>query len=156
MIYNGKCSEKFFNTALADVVQKIVYNYTNDTPLLQFWLENTRKNFTYVKRTWEIANNPTTCVFWHMIVKSLQFLFIDIWFTFSFNQLQINDYYPLLTINPLQTIRQLLSMNCLSVFDHFVGLALKGLITGSIGNISAIRTLESTLFECFFCARNKH
>ena len=26
-----------------------------------------------------------------------------------------------------QTIRQLLSTNCLSVFDHFVGLALKGL-----------------------------
>ena len=27
-----------------------------------------------------------------------------------------------------QTIRRLLSTNCLSVFDHFVGLALKGLI----------------------------
>ena len=26
-----------------------------------------------------------------------------------------------------QTIRRLLAMNCLSVFDHFVGLALKGL-----------------------------
>ena len=26
-----------------------------------------------------------------------------------------------------QTIRQLLSTNCLSVFDHFIGLALKGL-----------------------------
>ena len=26
-----------------------------------------------------------------------------------------------------QTIRRLLSTNCLSVFDHFVGLALKGL-----------------------------
>ena len=26
-----------------------------------------------------------------------------------------------------QTIRQLLPMNCLSLFDHFVGLALKGL-----------------------------
>ena len=27
-----------------------------------------------------------------------------------------------------QTIRRLLPTNCLSVFDHFVGLALKGLI----------------------------
>ena len=27
-----------------------------------------------------------------------------------------------------QTIRRLLQTNCLSVFDHFVGLALKGLI----------------------------
>ena len=31
-----------------------------------------------------------------------------------------------------QTIRWLLPMNCLSVFDHFVGLALKGLITMKI------------------------
>ena len=28
-----------------------------------------------------------------------------------------------------QTIRQLLPTNCLSVFDHFVGLALKGLMS---------------------------
>ena len=28
-----------------------------------------------------------------------------------------------------QAIRRLLSANCLSLFDHFVGLALKGLIT---------------------------
>ena len=30
-------------------------------------------------------------------------------------------------VNHTQTIRQLLSTNCLSVFDHFVGLKLKGL-----------------------------
>ena len=30
-------------------------------------------------------------------------------------------------IKHTQTIRQLLPTNCLSVFDHFVGLALKGL-----------------------------
>ena len=32
-----------------------------------------------------------------------------------------------------QTIRRLLLTNCLSVFDHFVELALKGLILGSRG-----------------------
>ena len=31
-----------------------------------------------------------------------------------------------------QTIRRLLPTNCLSVFDHFVGLALKGLIQQTI------------------------
>ena len=30
-------------------------------------------------------------------------------------------------VRPTQTIRRLLPMNCLSVFDHFVGLVLKGL-----------------------------
>ena len=32
-----------------------------------------------------------------------------------------------------QTIRRLLPTNCLSVFDHFMGLALKGLRNSSIG-----------------------
>ena len=31
-----------------------------------------------------------------------------------------------------QTIRRLLPTNCLSVFDHFMRLALKGLITGQL------------------------
>ena len=30
-------------------------------------------------------------------------------------------------VKHIQTIRRLLPTNCLSVFDHFVGLALKGL-----------------------------
>ena len=30
-------------------------------------------------------------------------------------------------VKHIQTIRRLLPKNCLSVFDHFVGLALKGL-----------------------------
>ena len=34
---------------------------------------------------------------------------------------------PLKTVKHTQTIRRLLPTNCLSVFDHFVGLALKGL-----------------------------
>ena len=33
-----------------------------------------------------------------------------------------------------QTIRQLLPTNCLSVYDHFVGLALKGLTSNSLNN----------------------
>ena len=32
-------------------------------------------------------------------------------------------------VKHIQTIRRLLPTNCLSVFDHFVGLALKGLIS---------------------------
>ena len=32
-------------------------------------------------------------------------------------------------VNHIQTIRRLLAMNCLSVFDHFIGLAFKGLNT---------------------------
>ena len=63
LIYNGKYLEKFVNInniALEVVVQKIVYYYTNDTPLLQLLLENTRKNFTYIKRAWEFANNRTS------------------------------------------------------------------------------------------------
>ena len=35
---------------------------------------------------------------------------------------------PTKMVKHAQTIRQLLATNCLSVFDHFVGLALKGLI----------------------------
>ena len=34
-----------------------------------------------------------------------------------------------------QTIRRLLPTNCLSVFDHFVGLALKGLKELYINNV---------------------
>ena len=33
-----------------------------------------------------------------------------------------------------QTFRRLLPMNCLSVFDHFVGLALKGLMVVYLRN----------------------
>ena len=36
---------------------------------------------------------------------------------------------PLKIVKHTQTICRLLPKNCLSVFDHFVGLALKGLIT---------------------------
>ena len=35
-------------------------------------------------------------------------------------------------VKPTQIIRRLLPTNCLSVIDHFVGLALKGLITGLV------------------------
>ena len=46
--------------------------------------------------------------------------------------LQRSLYYPFKcqhhkTVKHTQTIRRLLPTNCLSVFDHFVGLALKGL-----------------------------
>ena len=41
--------------------------------------------------------------------------------------------HPPKMVKHTQTIRQLLSSNCLSVFDHFVGLALKRLtLKGSI------------------------
>ena len=45
-----------------------------------------------------------------------------------------------------KTIRRLLPMNVLSVFDHFVGLALKKLIKVIKGNTSAI---------CEICSNNK-
>ena len=44
-----------------------------------------------------------------------------------------------------QTIRRLLVINCLSVFDHFVGLALKGLIT----IIGIWKTCRQRKFEYF-------
>ena len=37
-----------------------------------------------------------------------------------------------------QTIRRLLAMNCLSVFDHFVGLTLKGLFPAGTSATSRI------------------
>ena len=50
-----------------------------------------------------------------------------------------------------QTIRRQKPTNCLSVFDHFVGLALKGLRKV---NIEAIRKIISPVCEqvnCFTC-----
>ena len=35
-------------------------------------------------------------------------------------------------VNHIQTIRRQKPRNCLSMFDHFIGLALKGLTTNSI------------------------
>ena len=45
----------------------------------------------------------------------------------------IEHFFNPLSANPTkvsntQTVRRLLQKNCLSVFDHFMGLALKGLI----------------------------
>ena len=37
-------------------------------------------------------------------------------------------------------IRRLLTKNCFSVFDHFVGLALKGLINSSKIDLSFVKT----------------
>ena len=47
------------------------------------------------------------------------YLFLKSWLTLSASTLQM--------VKHTQTIRRLLPMNYLSVFDHFVGLALKGL-----------------------------
>ena len=50
-----------------------------------------------------------------------------------------------------QTIHWLLPSNCLSVFDHFVGLALKGLKTSGLQSIkSTIMQIEKALTnDCF-------
>ena len=55
-----------------------------------------------------------------------------------------------------QTIRRNLPTNCLSVFDHFVGLALKGLIRTMILKVSIIlnhEKLEVTAKSDFFKAK---
>ena len=49
----------------------------------------------------------------------------------SFNPLSAN---PTKWSNTLKQFVGKLPTNCLSVFDHFVGLALKGLIQGKRGN----------------------
>ena len=46
-----------------------------------------------------------------------------------------------------QTIRRLLPTKCLSVFDHFVGLGLKGLKTARLLFIFSTRLQVSTLFN---------
>ena len=51
------------------------------------------------------------------------YLFSYIAFPHLVNPLSAN---PTEWSNTLKTIRRLLPTNCLSVFDHFVGLALKG------------------------------
>ena len=44
-----------------------------------------------------------------------------------------------------QTIRRMLATNCLSVFKHFVGLALKSLITTNTKNVTLPSELGSFL-----------
>ena len=44
-----------------------------------------------------------------------------------------------------QTIRRQKAINCLSVFDHFVGLALKGLIVVSLLQMSSFSALSFAL-----------
>ena len=47
-----------------------------------------------------------------------------------------------------QTIRRLLPSNCLSVFDHFVGLALKGLKTLGLQSIKGtVKQIEKALIN---------
>ena len=52
-------------------------------------------------------------------------------FEWVLNMLLMNDYpfkrQPYEMVKHTQTIRWLVLTNCLSVFDHFVGLTLKGL-----------------------------
>ena len=47
-----------------------------------------------------------------------------------------------------QTIRRLLPMNCLSVFDHFLGLALNGLMNPSIIHSTIRSKYLSPAFKC--------
>ena len=47
-------------------------------------------------------------------------------------------------VKHIQTIRQLLLTNCLSVFDHFVGLAFKGLTSDFV--IVPVQIFENILF----------
>ena len=49
-------------------------------------------------------------------------------------------------VKPTETIRRLLLTNCLSVFDHFVGLALKGLIFLPLLKAKEIVIISPTAF----------
>ena len=57
-----------------------------------------------------------------------------------FNPLSAN---PDKTVKHTQTIRQLLPMNCLSVRDHFVGLALR--VNSFFGEESSLKPIKSVL-----------
>ena len=53
-------------------------------------------------------------------------------------------------VKQIQTIRRLLPTNCLSVFDHFAGLALKGLTFYVLEYIQVITNVLSLLTKCFY------
>ena len=53
-------------------------------------------------------------------------------------------------VKHIQTIRQLLAKNCLSVFDHFVGYALKVLMTTGL-LINGFTIVVNTTKDLFFC-----
>ena len=66
-------------------------------------------------------------------------------FEWVLNMLLMNDYpfkrQPYKMVKHTQTIRRLVLTNCLSVFDHFVGLTLKGLFPAETWEAAGIGKL---------------
>ena len=67
-------------------------------------------------------NNPLQNFIW-----SFSFYPLNLYWAASFSTFYPFKRQPHKTVKHTQTIRRLLPTNCLSVFNHFVGLALKGL-----------------------------